>query len=341
MIADILLLFLGLFLILISAESFTNGIETLGRKFSLSQAVVGSLLAAVGTALPETILPVVAIFFYKGESAKDIGMGAILGAPFMLSTLAFFVVGLTVIISYLKKKRNFKFQVEISSIKRDLLFFLPMYTMAISFPFITGRLFTVLIAATLITGYILYAYKTLRCESADLEHSEGMYLCRLLEKAGLTKSKNPHFFLIFLQVTGALAIMITGAHTFVKHLEHISIRFGMSPMLFALILAPIATELPEKFNSITWTWKGRDTLAMGNITGAMVFQSTFPVSVGILFTDWKLTGMVLFSAIIAILSSIIVLMELTIRKRISPFTILFGGALYFLYAIVLITGKIV
>lgn len=95
-------------MVLISAESFTNGVETLGRKFSLSQAVVGSLLAAVGTALPETILPVVAIFFYKGESAKDIGMGAILGAPFMLSTLAFFVVGLTVIISYLRKKRNFK-----------------------------------------------------------------------------------------------------------------------------------------------------------------------------------------------------------------------------------------
>lgn len=340
MIGDILLLFFGLFLILISAESFTNGIENLGKRFSLSQAVVGSLLAAVGTALPETILPVVAIFFYKGESAKDIGVGAILGAPFMLSTLAFFLVGLTVIISYLRKRRNFKFQVEISSIKRDLLFFLTMYTMAISLPFIAGKSFALPIVIMLIGGYIFYAYKTLRCESADLEHLEGMYLCRLLGKAGLTKSKNPHFFLIFLQVTGALAIMITGAHTFVKHLEHISIRFGMSPMLFALILAPIATELPEKFNSITWTWKGRDTLAMGNITGAMVFQSTFPVSVGILFTHWKLTGMALFSAILAILSSVIVLMELTIRKRISPFTILFGGALYLLYAIVLITGKI-
>ncbi len=338
MFVDIFLLIFGLFLILIAAESFTNGIESLGRKLALSQAVVGSLLAAVGTALPETILPIVAIFFYKGESAKDIGMGAILGAPFMLSTLAFFLVGLTIVISYIKKRRKFEMRVEINSIKRDLTFFLPMYTIAILVPLISGRSFAVSIAVMLIGGYIFYAYKTLRCESADLEHSEGMYLCRLLKKAGLTKSSNPHLIMIFFQVIGALAIMITGAHTFVKHLEHISIRFGMSPLLFALLLAPIATELPEKFNSITWTWKGRDTLAMGNITGAMVFQSTFPVSVGILFTDWKLTGMALFSAILAILSSVIVLTDLSLRRQLSPFTVLFGGTLYILYAIVLIAG---
>ncbi len=91
--------------------------------------------------------------------------------------------------------------------------------------------------------------------------------------------------IILLQVLGALVIMIKGAHTFVESLEHISIRFGMDPLIFALLLAPVATELPEKFNSITWTWKGRDTLAIGNITGAMVFQSTFPVTVGLLFTE--------------------------------------------------------
>jgi cation:H+ antiporter len=340
MVGDIFFLLFGLFLILISAETFTNGIETLGKKFSLSQAVVGSLLAAVGTALPETILPVVAIFFYKGESAKDIGVGAILGAPFMLSTLAFFLVGLTVVVSYLRKRRRFEIHVEPGSMKRDLVFFLPMYAIAVLLPVIAGRSFAVPIAVMLIAGYIFYAYRTLRCESSDLEHSEEMYLCILLGKAGLTKSNNPHLILIWLQVIGALAIMITGAHTFVEHLEHISIRFGMSPLLFALMLAPVATELPEKFNSITWTWKGRDTLAMGNITGAMVFQSTFPVSVGLLFTEWKLTGMALFSAVLALLSALIALTELSFRKRLSPFTVLFGGGLYLLYAIVLITGRI-
>ncbi len=339
MLGEIFFLLIGLVMILLAAEGFTNGIETLGRRFSLSQAVVGSLLAAVGTALPETILPIVAIFFYGGESAKDIGVGAILGAPFMLSTLAFFLVGITILVSYIKKRRRFEINVETHSTKRDLIFFLPMYSTAVLMPIVIGRSFSILIAIILIGGYIFYAYRTFRCESADIEHSEVMYLWRLIRKLRLTDAHNPHIILIFLQVAGALFVMIAGAHTFVKSLEHVSIRFGMNPLLFALMLAPIATELPEKFNSITWTWKGRDTLAIGNITGAMVFQSTFPVSVGLLFTEWRLTGMAIFSAIISLLSASIVFGEIVFKKRISPFTMLLGGGFYLVYAVVLITGK--
>jgi cation:H+ antiporter len=340
MIREIFFLLTGLVIILIAAEGFTNGIETFGRKFNLSQAVVGSILAAVGTALPETILPIVAIFFYGGASAKDIGVGAILGAPFMLSTLAFFLVGITVLTSYMKKRRRFELNVETHSTLRDLVFFLPMYSIAIIIPAIGGRSLCLPVAIILFGGYILYAYRTFRCEtSADIENSEEMYLCRFIRKLRFSDANNPHVILILLQVLSALVIMIIGAHTFVKNLEHVSIRFGMNPLLFSLMLAPIATELPEKFNSITWTWKGRDTLAIGNITGAMVFQSTFPVSVGLLFTDWKINGMALVSAIIALLSASLVLMELTIRKRLSPFTMLSGGGFYLIYAVILLTGN--
>jgi cation:H+ antiporter len=166
-----------------------------------------------------------------------------------------------------------------------------------------------------------------------------MYLSKIFRKMKLIHSEHPHIILVLFQIAGSLTVMIAGAHTFVGSLEHVSIRFGMNPLLFALILAPVATELPEKFNSITWTWKGRDTLAIGNITGAMVFQSTFPVSVGLVFTEWRLTGMAFLSAVIALISALIVLLELTFRKRLSPFTMLFGGGLYLIYAIVLITGN--
>ncbi|MFZ5907136.1 MAG: sodium:calcium antiporter [Nitrospirota bacterium] len=340
MAGEIFFLLFGLLMILAAAEGFTNGVEAFGIRFKLSQAVVGSLLAAVGTALPETILPIVAIFFYSGESAHDIGVGAILGAPFMLSTLAFFLVGVTVVISHFRKRRKFEIRVEALSMQRDLVFFLPMYGAAVLVPVLAGRIFTIPVAVLLVLGYIFYAYKTFSCtDSACIEHSEKMYLWKALLLSGLAKKENPHVVAILTQIIGALAVMITGAHTFVESLEHVSLRFGMNPLLFALILAPIATELPEKFNSITWTWKGRDTLALGNITGAMVFQSTFPVSVGLLFTEWKLTGMAFFSAIIALTSALIVLTELILKKRISPHTMLAGGVLYLIYAIFLFTGN--
>src|SRR6186713_1561056 len=84
-------------IILIGAELFTNGIEWFGRKLELAEGAVGSVLAAVGTALPETMIPIIAILFATGESSNEIGVGAILGAPFMLATLAMFVTGVAVL----------------------------------------------------------------------------------------------------------------------------------------------------------------------------------------------------------------------------------------------------
>lgn len=333
----ILLLAFGLLMILAAAEFFTNGIEAVGRRFSFSQAVVGSLFAAVGTALPETILPVVAIFMSGGQSAKEIGVGAILGAPFMLSTLAFFLVGLTASVAAVRKRRKFELRVEVHSVRRDMTFFLVMYSLAVLLPLIAGRSVAVPMAFALMCGYVLYAWMTFRGESAGIEHAEGMYFWMPARWfRGSAAAGSPPLSVILLQVFIALAVMVKGAQVFVGTLGQISLRFGMDPLLFALLLAPVATELPEKFNSVTWTWKGRDTLAVGNVTGAMVFQSTFPVSVGLFFTDWQITGMALLSAMIAILSSLVLLGTILIKKRITPLTMLFSGSLYLIYALVLV-----
>lgn len=48
----------------------------------------------------------------------------------------------------------------------------------------------------------------------------------------------------------------------------------------------MATELPEKVNSILWIRRGRDTLAVGNLTGAMMFQGSLLPAVGIMLTAW-------------------------------------------------------
>src|SRR4026207_2451504 len=91
----------ALVVILLAAELFTNGIEWFGHKLNLAEGAVGSVLAAVGTALPETMIPLIAILLAgtraDSESGHAIGVGAILGAPFMLSTLAMFVTGLGVL----------------------------------------------------------------------------------------------------------------------------------------------------------------------------------------------------------------------------------------------------
>ncbi|MDI1471951.1 MAG: sodium:calcium antiporter [Thermodesulfovibrio sp.] len=329
---DIFLLIFNLLLILLSAEVFTNGVEVFGKRLSLSQAVTGSILAAVGTALPETILPMVAIFLHKGESAHSIGIGAILGAPFMLATLAFLMIGLTVLIAHIFKRRAFTFEVENTTVKRDLMFFLVMYSSGIFLPMFIKQ--HIIVAFLLVFGYIAYLYVTFKSESSEILHEEKLYLEKIFGKIVPISRFKTFFSLI--QVLLALGIMIKGAHGFVSSLQHLSIQFGFDPLLFALLVAPVATELPEKFNSATWTFRGRDTLAMGNVTGAMVFQSTFPVSVGIIFTEWNITGYALLSACLAILAGLIVLGEIFIRKKISPLTLIFSGSFYLLYSVLVI-----
>jgi cation:H+ antiporter len=89
--------------------------------------------------------------------------------------------------------------------------------------------------------------------------------------------------------------MVGGAHLFVEELLHIAESIGVDALVLALILAPLATELPEKVNSFFWVREGKDALALGNISGAMVFQSTIPVGIGLIFTDWSLSGNALLS----------------------------------------------
>src|SRR6266496_2427446 len=80
---DYLMLLSTLAIILLGAAVFTNGLEWFGKKLNLTDGAVGSIFAAVGTALPETLVPIVAIIFGSKEAGHAIGIGAIIGAPFM------------------------------------------------------------------------------------------------------------------------------------------------------------------------------------------------------------------------------------------------------------------
>src|SRR6185436_15407887 len=79
-------------LIIGGAIGFTNAVEWLGQRMNLGAGAVGALLAAVGTALPESVIPIVALLGGGGQEATDIAIGAIIGAPFLLGTLAMLLV---------------------------------------------------------------------------------------------------------------------------------------------------------------------------------------------------------------------------------------------------------
>lgn len=346
--------------LLLGAAVFTNGIEWVGHKTNVSESATGSILAAVGTALPETMIPVIAIYtVWKtggASSADEIGVGAILGAPFMLATIAMFLIGCSLIYFKPRRSSGLKLKIYSSSTKRDLSFFIIAYSLAIIAALVPWRSLSLLIAFTLVLLYLFYLKRTLSSGIAiEPESLENLQIGVILDKlaqiiptlsAKKSRASDPTTSLVIFQALAALGIIIAGAHLFIHAVEWLSHDVLNLPLaVIALLLAPLATELPEKFNSIIWISRDKDVLALGNITGALVFQSTLPVTLGIVFTSWNLSfdwGTVGFlnalSAVLAILGASI----LYVRARYSsddtlthlPFLI--GGILYLFFIFLLV-----
>lgn len=323
MIGHTALLLVGMAVILIAAELFTNGIEWLGKKLDLEEAAVGSILAAVGTALPETILPIIAIAFVGDAAGLEIGVGAILGAPFMLSTAAFFVTGLAVFVFSARGRRTLTMRVNPVLIERDLRFFLVVYLLAVSSSFLPLHALKVGVACGLLGVYAYYVWRTLRADGTG-----GMGDVHLEPLRFAPGRHDPPMARVVGQTLISLAILVAGAQIFVRSMEAVADSLHLAPLVLSLFLAPLATELPEKFNSVLWVRNGKDTLALGNITGAMVFQSCIPVAVGLVLTEWVLTAPGLASAVITLLSSALIYGSIRVRKRLSPHLLLLGGVMY-------------
>lgn len=339
---EIVVLAVALLVILFGAELFTNGIEWFGRKLELAEGAVGSVLAAVGTALPETMIPLIAIGFGgRGETTDAVAVGAILGAPFMLSTLAMFVTGVAVLVYRRRRTTGVMMPVDTRVLAHDMRYFAIGYAIAIGAAFlpVTDPPVGKWIAAAALVGiYAWYVRQHLQAERESEEADElaPLRFRRLDPRPGAADPAVPRLRVVNLQVLAALGCIIAGAYVFVGAVTDLSTRLGIDEALLALVIAPIATELPEKFNSIIWIRQNKDTLSMGNITGAMVFQSAIPTVVALVLapTAWVVSGdtMVAFaSAGIAFAASAAITLPMARRGTLSGRNLLVGGAFYLAY----------
>jgi cation:H+ antiporter len=317
--------------IILGAAFFTNAIEIIGGRLGLRQGAVGSLLAAVGTALPESMIAIVAILepVLTGEASEEgalIGVGAILGAPFMLATLAMFVVGVSALVFQGSRDQGRRLRFDAATVGRDLGFFLVFFALAAGVGLVELPLYTkVVVALVLAFGYGLHVRRTL----FSGEHLEEVPKKLLF----MPRRQEPPLFAVVFQTLASLGAIIAGAHFFVDAVEHAAAGLGLPAGLIALVLAPLATELPEKFNSIFWIREGKDTLALGNVTGAMIFQSTVPVALGVLFTPWNLAPLDLFAVVLALASGGLFYLSLRLCGKLRAGRLMLGGLFYIAFVV--------
>jgi cation:H+ antiporter len=323
------LLFLGSAgAIYFACEYFVNGVEWLGRKWGVGETATGTILAAFGTALPESAITFVAVVFGRDAAQKDIGVGAALGGPLVLATLSYAVVGFAMLWNRRRLGRATQaIECEAKKLRRDQAWFLCIFVGKVALGLFAFS-YKPWLGALFLLAYCVYLLRELRGAQVLGEDD--------LEPLKLHPKGDPGAIWPLAQTALALIAIAIASKVFVGQLETIGIWAGLSPQLVALLLSPVATELPETMNALIWVRQGKERLALANISGAMMIQATIPTALGLVFTSWMFSRELIVSGVVTIVA-VAVLLALFSKRTVNARALLPLAALYAVFIAVIVT----
>lgn len=328
----LVLLFVSAAAIYASCEFFVNGVEWAGQRFSISRNAVGTVLAAFGTALPESVITFVAVVFGDNDAQREIGVGAALGGPLVLATVAYAAVGFVFLKTRNKQSGALLVNVDTRKLSHDQRWFVAIFIVKVLAGLVAFAL-KAWLGVAFLAAYGVYIWTELRGDGTGDVHPE-------LEPLKLRPaSPRPGTTWVLVQTVGALVVIFASSRVFVHQLDVIGPLLGIRPQLVALLLSPIATELPEIMNAVIWVRQGKVSLALGNISGAMMIQATVPSALGLFFTPWMLETPLIWAAIVTLVA-IIGLDMLLRRHALTPGRLALFGWFYVVFAIgILLLGR--
>jgi cation:H+ antiporter len=316
--------------IYLACELFVNGVEWVGRGLAVGQKATGTVLAAFGTALPESVVTFVAVAFGVGAAQKQLGVGAALGGPLVLSTIAYGVVGLVLLISRQRLADTPEVKDQFKRLSRDQGWFLIIFVAKVGLGLATFA-YKPWLGVVFLATYGFYFRSEMARGAGGGEEGQ-------LEPLKFAPRRTAPLWLAIAQTAMALAVIFAASRVFVSQLGALGPIIGLKPQLLALLLSPVATELPETMNAIIWVRQGKHRLALANISGSMMIQATVPTAFGLFFTPWRLDPPLILGAAITILA--IVCMSVAFARGLvsrrfltamAGFYVLFAGLLVALY----------
>ncbi|MFD5033379.1 sodium:calcium antiporter [Streptomyces sp. NPDC058405] len=333
--------------IYLSCEWFVNAVEWLGERLKVGKMAVGTILAAFGTALPESVVTLVAVTTGGTEEAKNIGVGAAMGGPLALATVAYGVTGTMLLLKHRKERLLVLADTgmapggpdipplgdakDMKRLAKDQQWFLPIFIVKVSLGLVAFA-FKPALGLLFFAAYAVYFWREIRSSRAAEAQEETEELEPLKFQP---KAASPATWAVVAQTLAALAVIFLAAHYFVKQLDLIGPMLGLSATVTALLLSPIATELPEIMNAVIWVRQGKTKLALANISGSMMIQATVPSGIGLLFTTWHFDGALLWSGLIT-MAAITYLLATMRAHRLTPARLAVAAGFYVVFALGLI-----
>ena len=325
MMVSILLLLGSAAVIYFSCEYFVNGIEWVGQQFGISKNATGTVLAAFGTALPETVVTFVAVAFGHDAAEKEIGIGAAIGGPLVLSTIAYAVVGCAFFFNKKLSNHNFLSHPASQQLVGDQTWFMSIFVFKVALGLVAFAIKPWL-GVLFLLAYAAYVRQQMTADG-DAGNAHDLEPLRIRPR-----DKAPSKVWALLQTGAALVVIFLSSQVFVHQIDAIGPWLGLPPQLVALLLSPIATELPEILNAVIWVRQGKQSLALANISGSMMIQATIPSALGLMFTPWMLERALVWAGIVTMVS--IVGLYFFLRKNtLSARKMGSFGLLYALFAV--------
>ena len=175
-------------------------------------------------------------------------------------------------------------------------------------------------------AYGVYFWREIRGGTSGDHDEQALAPLKLQPRAA-----RPATTAVLVQTLGALSLIFVASQIFVHQLDAIGPMLGLSGAITALLLSPIATELPEIMNAIIWVRQGKTQLALANISGAMMIQATVPSGLGLLFTDWRLDHALLWSGAVT-MAAITYLLATMRANKLTPRRLAMAALLYLVFA---------
>lgn len=314
--------------IYVASEWFVNAVEWLGWRLRVAPVAVGTVLAAIGTALPESVVTLVAVLFGGPAHGADLGMGAALGGPLVVGTLAYAATGLILLRQPATATAGPAADpwagTDTRRLVRDQSWFLAIFVVKISLGLVAfaGKSWLGLL---FFATYAAYLWREVRPAEAAAS-ADDLAPLRLQRRRA-----QPAAVAIVAQTLVSVVLVFSASQVFVRELQWAGPALGLSATVVALLLSPVATELPEIMNAVIWVRQGKTQLALANISGAMMIQATVPSGIGLLFTPWRFDRPLLLAGL-ATIGAVVYLRQLLRSGRLTPGRLAGAATFYLLFA---------
>ncbi len=294
MTAPLLLFAASLALLLVAAHFFTGAAERIGLALGLAPFVVGVMIVAVGTSLPELVASVLSV----RAGTSEIVAGNVLGAN--AANLLLVLGGVSA------ASRTPRITLGEQYIFIDLHFMLGGMVLlgAMMMDGLVSRLDGALLVAAYL-AFVIYLVREGRTSTADAD-ADAML-------GGESRSITRDAAIL---VAAGAAIYLGGDYT-VQSLEQLATALAISPAVASITILSLGTTLPELVISLTAARRGQAELAVGNILGSCVFNTLAVSGVAALVGSVVVPAELLAFALPFVAVSTLFFYLLTQDKRIS------------------------